>query len=62
MFLNNYRWYFSRIYRRNEAGNLFYASVPSVNPSVIIFFLLPTDLPMEKKLPMKNSLTEHFRR
>jgi hypothetical protein len=58
MFLNNYRWYFSRIYRRNEAGNLFYASVPSVNPSVIIFFLLPT----EKKLPMKNSPTEHFRR
>jgi hypothetical protein len=29
---------------------------------VIIFFLLPTDLLMDKKLPMKNSPTENFRR
>jgi hypothetical protein len=34
----------------------FYASVPSV----IIFFLLPTDLPTDKKLPMKNLPTKHF--
>jgi hypothetical protein len=26
----------------------------------IIFFLLPTDLPTDKKLPTKDSLTEHF--
>jgi hypothetical protein len=26
----------------------------------INFFLLPTDLPTDKKLPTKNSLTEHF--
>jgi len=37
-------------------------SVPSVDPSIIIFFLLPTDLPTEKKLPIKDSLTEYFRR
>jgi hypothetical protein len=42
MFLNNYRritdGIFRGIYRRNEEGNFFYASVPLVNPSVIIFF------------------------
>jgi len=52
MFLNNYRritdGIFRGIYRRNEEGNFFYASVPLVNPSVIIFFLLPTDLPTNK--------------
>jgi hypothetical protein len=39
----------------------FYASVPSVNLSVILFFLLTTDLPTDKKLPMKDSPTEYFR-
>jgi hypothetical protein len=29
---------------------------------VILFFLFPTDLPMDKKLPMKDSSTKHFRR
>ena len=26
-----------------------------------LFFLLPTDLPTDKKLPTKDSPTEHFR-
>ena len=34
------------------------ASVPSVNPSVI---LLPTDLPTDKTLPTNDSPTDHFR-
>jgi len=38
------------------------ASVPLVDPSVIIFFLLPTDLSTDKKLSIKDSLTEYFRR
>jgi len=38
----------------------FYASIPSVNLSVIIFFLLTMDLPTDKKLPMKDSPTEYF--
>jgi len=29
---------------------------------VILFFLFPMDLPTDKKLPMKDSPTEHFRR
>jgi len=40
----------------------FYVSVPLVNPLVIIFFLLPTDLLTDKKLPMKDSPTKYFRR
>ena len=39
----------------------FYASVPLVNPLVIIFFLLQTDLLTDKKLPMKDSPTKYFR-
>jgi len=34
------------------------ASVPSVNPSVI---LLPMDLPTDKTLPTNDSPTNHFR-
>jgi len=51
--------------------------IPPVNPMLIkniitegytdemkqvIFFLFPTDLPTDKKLQMKDSPTEHFRR
>ena len=38
------------------------AFVSQVNPSVIIFFVLPTDLPTDKKLPTKNSPMENFLR
>ena len=38
--------------------NFFCALFLLVNPSIIIFFLLPTDLLTNKKLPMKNSPTE----
>ena len=41
------KYYYRGIYRRYEAGNF--------------IFLLPTDLPTDKKLPMKDSPTEHFR-
>ena len=54
MFLNNYRrnyrLYFSRIYRRNEMSNFFYVSVPSVNPSVIIFFFITNGFTDEQKI------------
>jgi hypothetical protein len=46
--VGNKKYYYRGIYRCNEAGNF--------------IFLLPTDLPTDKKLPMKDSLTEHFRR
>jgi len=39
--------YYRGIYQQNEAGNF--------------IFLLPTDLPMEKQIPTKDSPTEHFR-
>ena len=45
----------------NSVGNkkiITDASVPSVNPSVII---LPTDLPTDKTLPTNDSPTDHFR-
>jgi len=42
------KYYYRGIYRRNEAGNF--------------IFLFPTDLRMDKKLPMKDSPTENFRR
>ena len=45
----------------NSVGNkkiITNASVPSVNPSVII---LPTDLPTDKTLPTNDSPTDHFR-
>jgi hypothetical protein len=45
----------------NSVGNkkiITDASVPSVNPSVI---LLPTDLPTDKTLPTNDSPTDHFR-
>ena len=35
----NYRWSFSRDIPTESSGYFFYASVPSVNPSVIIFFI-----------------------
>jgi len=41
----------------------YYRRVFSVSKSVgNNIFLLPTDLPTDKKLPMKDSPTEHFRR
>jgi hypothetical protein len=40
------KYYYREIYRCNEAGNS--------------IFLLPTDLPTDEKLPMKDSPTEHF--
>jgi hypothetical protein len=53
---------FRGIYRRNEAG-IFFLRVCSVSKSICNnIFLLPTDLPTDKKLSMKDSLTEHFRR
>jgi len=42
------KYYYRGIYRRNGADKF--------------IFLLPTDLLTEKKLPMKDSLTERFRR
>jgi hypothetical protein len=42
------KYYYRGIYRRNGADKF--------------IFLLPTDLPTEKKLPTKDSPTEHFRR
>jgi hypothetical protein len=42
------KYYYRGIYRRNEAGNF--------------IFLFPMDLPTDKKLPMKDSPTENFRR
>jgi hypothetical protein len=42
------KYYYRGIYRRNEADKF--------------IFLLPTDLLTEKKLPTKDSPTEHFRR
>jgi len=42
------KYYYRGIYRRNEADKF--------------IFLLPTDLPTDKKLPTKDSPTEHFRR
>ena len=45
----------------NSVGNkkiITDASIPSVNPSVI---LLPTDLPTEKTLPTNDSPTDNFR-
>jgi len=42
------KYYYRGIYRRNEAGNF--------------IFLFPTDLRMDKKLPMKDSPTENFHR
>jgi len=42
--VGNKKYYYRRIYRRNEAGNF--------------IFLFLTD----KKLPIKESPTEHFRR
>ena len=40
----------------------YYRRVFSVSKSVgNNIFLLPKDLPTDKKLPMKDSLTEHFR-
>jgi len=41
------KYYYRGIYRRNEANKF--------------IFLLPTDLPTDKKLPTKDSPTEHFR-
>jgi len=65
MFLNNYR----RNYRWNSFGKsvgnkkYYYRCVYSVSKSVgNNIFLLPTNLPTDKKLPMKDSSTEHFRR
>jgi hypothetical protein len=41
---------------------IFFLRVCSVNKSVgNNIFLLPTYLPTDKKLPMKDSPTEHFR-
>jgi hypothetical protein len=37
--VDNKKYYYREIYQRNEAGNFFNASVPLVNPSVIIFFI-----------------------
>jgi hypothetical protein len=52
--------FFQRKYRRNEARFFFLAFYFSKSIGSNIF-LLPTDLPTEKKLPTKDSLTEHFR-
>ena len=65
MFLNNYR----RIYRWKFPSvnplvikKYFYRRVCSTSKSVgNNIFLLPTDLPMDKKLPTKDSPTENFR-
>jgi hypothetical protein len=45
-------------------GRVIFFRVCFVSKSVSnnIFFLLPMDLPTDKNLPMKDSLTEHFRR
>jgi hypothetical protein len=40
------KYYYRGIYRRNEADKF--------------IFLLPTDLPTDKKLPTKDLPTEHF--
>jgi hypothetical protein len=54
--------FFRGNYRRNEAGNFFLLAF-SVSKSIgNNIFLLPTDLPTDKKLSMKDSLTEHFGR
>jgi len=42
------KYYYRGIYRQNEADNF--------------IFLFPTDLPTDKKLPIKDSPTENFRR
>jgi hypothetical protein len=56
------KYYYRGIYQRNEVGNLF-LRVCLVSKSVgNNIFLLPMDLPIDKKLPMKDSPTEHFRR
>jgi len=53
--------FFRGNYRRNEAGNIFLLAF-SVSKSIDNnIFLLPTDLPTDKKLSMKDSHTEHFR-
>ena len=39
----------------------FNASVPSVNPLVIIFFFITNGFTDGQKLPMKDSSTENFR-
>ena len=66
MFFNNYRWnyrwYFSRDILTNEASKIF-LRICSVSKSVgNNIFLLPTDLLTDKKLPMKDSPMEHFRK
>jgi len=45
--VGNKKYYYRGIYRRNEADTF--------------IFLLPMDLPTDKKLPTKDSPTEHFR-
>jgi len=42
------KYYYRGIYRENEAYNF--------------IFLLQTDLPMDKKSPIKDSPTKHFHR
>jgi len=42
------KYYYQGIYQRNGVNKF--------------IFLLPMDLPTEKKLPTKDSPTEHFRR
>jgi hypothetical protein len=52
--------FFRGKYQWNDAVTFFCAF--SVNKSVgNNIFVLPTDLLMNKKLPMKDSSTEHFR-
>jgi hypothetical protein len=72
MFLNNYR----RNYDGNSIGNsvgksvgksvgnkkYYYRGIYRRNGANKFIFLLPTDLPTEKKLLTKDSPTEHFRR
>jgi hypothetical protein len=49
--------FFRGKYRWNETDKFFFALFPLVNPSVIVFFYYEQN----KKLLMKDSLTEHFR-
>jgi len=52
--------FFRGNYRRNEAG-IFFLHAFFINKSIgNNIFLLPTSLPTNKKLPIKDSLTEHF--
>jgi len=48
-------------YQRNEAGNCFFFLAFSIGKSIgNNIFLLPTDLPTDKKLLTQDLPTEHF--